>query len=366
MRKTRGRLVDVDSVAELDRRIAAGVTRLSGWHLVSLDLSGYGGWLRHVDVAGALFLGCRLAAGDEQSLRSRGAIVFPEPPGSPVEAYRSTLYTPEELYGSQGYQRSLDARAYAWSHRPITRDRALAQALHDHAIDEALDRFVAERNAAGRPLVGVMGGHALTRVEPAFAQAARLGQLIGAHTTVATGGGPGAMEAANLGARLARADQATLSAVLARVAEVPSYQSGVEAWAFSAFAASAEIEDPVVNLGVPTWHYGHEPPNVWATAVAKYFTNALREAVLLQICDAGVIFLPGAAGTVQEIFQDACENYYADPGAVAPMVLVGREHWTEQVPAWHLLRSMAADRAMADRLHLVDTVEEAAAVILAR
>ncbi len=66
------------------------------------------------------------------------------------------------------------------------------------------------------------------------------------------------------------------------------------------------------SLGIPTWHYGHEPPNVFATAIAKYFRNATREAILLEVCDAGIVFLPGAGGTVQEVFQDACENYYAD------------------------------------------------------
>ena len=67
---------------------------------------------------------------------------------------------------------------------------------------------------------------------------------------------------------------------------------------------------------------------MFATAIAKYFRNATREAILLQVCDAGIVFLPGAAGTVQEIFQDACENYYAVNGSVATMVLVGRTYWT--------------------------------------
>ena len=44
-----------------------------------------------------------------------------------------------------------------------------------------------------------MGGHALVRGEPAYADAARLGALLGRTHVVATGGGPGAMEAANLG-----------------------------------------------------------------------------------------------------------------------------------------------------------------------
>ena len=62
--------------------------------------------------------------------------------------------------------------------------------------------------------------------------------------------------------------------------------------------------------------------------VAKYFRNAIREDVLLQVCRGGIVFLPGAAGTVQEVFQAACSNYYAEAADVAPMVFVGREYWT--------------------------------------
>ena len=107
----------------------------------------------------------------------------------------------------------------------------------------------------------------------------------------------------------------------------------------------------------------HEPPNVFATAIAKYFRNATREAILLQVCGAGIVFLPGSGGTVQEIFQDGCENYYADPGSVAPMVLVGRAYWTETLPAWPLLLSLSQGRPMEGHVHLVDTVEEAAALV---
>jgi hypothetical protein len=51
--------------------------------------------------------------------------------------------------------------------------------------------------------------------------------------------------------------------------------------------------------------------------------NPTREAILLEVCDAGIVFLPGAAGTVQEVFQDACENYYADETSLASMVNPG-------------------------------------------
>ncbi|MCW2816192.1 MAG: Rossmann fold nucleotide-binding protein, partial [Nocardioides sp.] len=205
--------------------------------------------------------------------------------------------------------------------------------------------------------------HAVARDSPAYADAARLGRALGQTLVVATGGGPGAMEAANLGARLAGDDVAALETALAVLAEVPSFRPSIDAWADSARAAVAGLTAPRTTLGVPTWHYGHEPPNLFATDIAKYVRNAQREAVLLEVCDAGIVFLTGAAGTVQEVFQDACENYYAEEHSVAPMVLVGREYWTETLPAWPLLLSLARGRAMEAHVHLVDTVDEAAAVV---
>jgi hypothetical protein len=44
-------------------------------------------------------------------------------------------------------------------------------------------------------------------------------------------------------------------------------------------------------------------------------------------------------------------------------VLVGRTYWTETLPAWPLLRELARGRPMEDRVHLVDTVDEAAALL---
>jgi predicted Rossmann-fold nucleotide-binding protein len=171
------------------------------------------------------------------------------------------------------------------------------------------------------------------------------------------------MEAANLGAWLSGRDGAVLDEALAALARVPSYRPAIGAWADAGFAVRDRFPGGAESLGIPTWHYGHEPPNVFATAIAKYFRNATREAILLEVCDGGIVFLPGAAGTVQEVFQDACENYYADESAVAPMVLVGREHWTETVPAWPLLHALARGRTMAQRVHLVDTVDEAAQLL---
>jgi predicted Rossmann-fold nucleotide-binding protein len=354
---TRGRVVHVESLADLDRRLRSGASSMTGWRLRGLDLTGRTAELEGVRVSGATFLGCTFAPGVAERLVAAGALVLDVTSVVPVDADRTGLYTAEELYGDGPYAGSLDGRAYAWSQRAFDQESALVQVLHDHGIDRALAEWTATRH-----LVGVMGGHAVQRGEADYTAAARLGHLLGRSHVVATGGGPGAMEAANLGARLARRPGSELEAALAHLASVPSFRPSVDDWARVAFEVldSTPAEE---SLGIPTWHYGHEPPNVFATAIAKYFRNATREAILLQVCDAGIVFLPGVGGTVQEVFQDACENYYADESSVAPMVLVGATYWTETLPAWPLLRSLARGRLMEDRVHLVDTVEEAAALV---
>ncbi|WP_193598688.1 LOG family protein [Microbacterium sp. YJN-G] len=358
MRRTHGRVVDVDSLDDLDSRLASGAMSLSGWHLRGLDLSDHGAALRSRDVAGALFLGCTLHPEDDESVRARGAIVFPAIPDVPVDTYRATLYTPAELFDDDLYPRSLDARVYAWSQRGSSRETALAQALHDHSIDLALEEWT-----RGRRLVGVMGGHAAARADSTYSAGARLGWMLSQTCTVATGGGPGAMEAVNLGGYLSTQPEEALAEALALLSAVPGFVPSIADWARAAFAVRARFPGGADSLGIPTWHYGHEPPNPFANAVAKYFRNAQREAVLLEVCRGGIAFLPGSGGTIQEIFQDACENYYADESSTAPMVLVGREYWTERYPAWPLLRALAKGRPMEAHVHLVDTVDEAAALM---
>ena len=103
------------------------------------------------------------------------------------------------------------------------------------------------------------------------------------------------------------------------------------------------VAEAGASLSIPTWFYGHEPTNLFATGIAKYFTNALREDTLLHRCRGGIVYLPGQAGTVQEIFQAVTENFYAaDRSQIAPMVLVGVDYWTETLPAWPLLQRLGA------------------------
>lgn len=359
------RPTEIESLAEFDRLVTGGVRSLSGFHLQSVDLSGRADTLAGIEIEGAVFLGCTFTDGDgpgsEADVQARDGLVFPSVPDVPVDPYRATLYTPAELYAGldHGYAATLDAAAYAWSRSPDSLDRSLAMALHDHAIDDAVAEV-----AAGHRLVGVMGGHAVRRDGPAYLQAARLGRSLATELTVLTGGGPGAMEAANLGAWLCRHSDAELVHAVDLLSAVPDFVPDVTAWARAAFAVRERWPDGAVSLGVPTWFYGHEPPNAFASVIAKYFRNALREDVLLRLCRAGIVFLPGAAGTVQEIFQAACANYYAPPGQVAPMVFVGAEYWSSTVPVWPLVEVLGRGRAFGPRLHLLDDPAEVLPVLL--
>jgi len=351
---------------------------LSGLRLQDLDLTGHeDALLARSDVEGLVVLGGRIPPALDAHLRAHGALVFPTDPRAPVNPYRSTLYQPRELYAGlaeHGYDATPDARAHRWSREAADQRDAFAtllRAIHDDSVTDALDEFI-----GGVPTVGVMGGHALARGTERYAGAALLGhRLASAGLAVVTGGGPGAMEAANLGAFAP--DEASLTAALERLAEVPTFVPDIGAWAELALAVHDDLGRPAAtgvpappargrSIGIPTWFYGHEPPNVFCDGIAKYFSNALREEGLLARSTAGLVVLEGAAGTVQEIFQAATPLYYSRAGAALPVVvLVGRQHWTELVPVWPALSALASGRAMADHLHLVDSVDAASELVLA-
>ncbi|MEU5718452.1 Rossmann fold nucleotide-binding protein [Streptomyces sp. NPDC020403] len=355
--------VEIETLAAFDLAVAAG--SLAGHRIQAVDLTDRGAALLATDTRGAVFLGCRMDAGAEAKVRADGAFVFPPVPGLPFDPYRGLLYTPEALYeglAEGGYEVTPDALAYRWFRRTGTDGdvfSSMLRALHDDAVSDALDEHL-----AGARVVGVMGGHAMARGTEAYRGAAVLGrELTRAGLTVATGGGPGAMEAANLGAHSAPHSDAMLAKACEILAGVPSFSPSVTDWAQAAFAVRERWPEGGSSVAIPTWFYGHEPPNAFAGHIAKYFANAVREDGLLARSTAGVIFLPGAAGTVQEIFDNATPNYYESRSAPTPMVLVGRSHWTEKLPAWPLLSALAAGRAMESRIALVDTVEEAPAAL---
>ncbi|MFF4572472.1 LOG family protein [Streptomyces sp. NPDC001410] len=354
---------EIESLAEFDEVVAEHGS-LAHHRVQAVDLTDRTKTLLTLDTTGAVFLGCPMDPEAAAHVRSSGALVFPPVPGLPFDPYRGFAYSPEELFESleEGYEATPDARAYAWFQRTKADGDVFAsmlRAIHDDAVSDALDELL-----AGARVVGVMGGHAMARGTAAYAGAARLGrELARAGFTVATGGGPGAMEAANLGAYAAPFADGMLEEALRVLAEAPSFRPSVTDWARAAFEVRERWPGGGESVGIPTWFYGHEPPNAFAAHIAKYFANATREDGLLARSTAGVVFLPGAAGTVQEIFDNATPNYYESRGEPTPMVLVNEEHWTRELPTWPLLQSLARGRSMESRIALVDRIEQAPEVL---
>jgi predicted Rossmann-fold nucleotide-binding protein len=299
------------------------------------------------------------------------AAVLAAAEGLPFDPTPEGLYAPEALLAGYDPARpatladALDLRIFA-GHRTECRGarpsahRRMLEALHDAAIVEARDLFLRDRRVAA-----IMGGHGLARDDDAYAEIARLAWTIAQDgITMASGGGPGAMEATHLGALFARQSRGELDAAIRHLARVPALPPGLDrlhtaerGFDHALVVALAGFVEPTLellrampadargeSLGIPTWHYGHEPFCPLATHVAKLFQNSVREDGLLAVAQQGIVFAPGAAGTVQELFQDACQNYYRTFEVSSPMVLMGRRFWTETVPLW----------APLDRLFRVD------------
>lgn len=361
---------EIVSAEQLEAVLAVS-SDLTGVRLQGVDLTGSAGralGALHSRLDGLVVLGGTVPGDLARHLSESGAIIFPTDPAAPINAYRNALYSPAELYSgleTGGYAATPDASAYAWFGDCEARHDAYAtalRALHDDSIRDALHETL-----EGRRTVGLMGGHAMSRTDDAYRQIAHLAhRLADAGHVVLTGGGPGAMEAANLGA----ADRiGGLDAALDMVAAVPSFRPDVTAWAQAAFRAKELLGSgsDIRSIGIPTWFYGHEPPNAFGDLIAKYFSNALREDDLLAGSNDAVVVLEGAAGTVQEIFQSVTPLYYAPADTPLPdLVLVGVQQWTQTVPVWPALQALASGKRLAEHLHLVETPDEALEIVLAR
>jgi len=140
------------------------------------------------------------------------------------------------------------------------------------------------------------------------------------------------MEAANLGAWVAPLPDAALDDALRVLAAAPDESGDREGYVAAATDVRRRWPGGGESLGVPTWVYLGEATTGFATHIAKYFTNSIREDGLLAIARSGVVYAPGGAGTEQEIFTDDAQNSLTLYGVRSPMVFFGRRFFEEEHP----------------------------------
>lgn len=233
----------------------------------------------------------------------------------------------------------------------------LARALHDFAIGHYLDEFL--NGYDPRQVVGVMGGHGVLRTSAEYRQVVELSkELTERDTLMVTGGGPGVMEATHLGAWMAGRPMAEVDEALKILSEAPGFKD--EGWLQTAFEVIRRYpQERYHSLGIPTWLYGHEPSAAFATDIAKYFDNSIRENTILTVAFGGIVFTPGSAGTMQEVFQEAVQNHYLSFGYASPMVFLGRKFWTEDIPVYPFLEQMMQEGRYKNlQLKLTDSSHE--------
>jgi predicted Rossmann-fold nucleotide-binding protein len=272
------------------------------------------------------------------------------------------LYTRDDLM--QGWRpggdhsSTLDGRIFDYVRSQGGRapdvDEGLAQRTHDYFIDVALARFLAQ---TGRPVVGIMGGSNTVATDPNYRRVVELAaSLSGRGYLVVCGGGLGIMEAANLGAFLTERSGAERDDAVDALAVAPPHKDRagymrVADEVRERFAPGSE------SLAIATWVIAGEPISQFASHIAKYFSNSVREDGMLAVATAGIVFAPGGAGTMQEIFQDAAQNASHTYGR-SPMAFLDTRHYCAETGLYPALERQATRLGFADLLTVNDEPEQ--------
>lgn len=350
----------------------------------------------------SVFLGCSGQQSALLWLMRNGGLLYQNMDRFLFRTFRTKLYTADELFASVSLEgipaipfdpqdnqfydlHSYDKQVYLSCVDPVASDEPLKPKKYKWKREVAIEEFIARRlhdstsedclqdYLTGKKVVAFMGGHDTKRSSDAYSNIAILARSLSRRGfLIATGGGPGLMEAANLGAFFANSKDEELLSAIAALAAAPLYSD--QGWLATAWNVRSSVASELrgESLGVPTWYYGHEPPNVFASAVCKLFDNSLREEGLLALANHGLVVGQGNAGTVQEIFQDACQNYYRTIDFASPAVLLGVDYWNprpayrtrdpkrdNQKPVWPLLSQLATEKNFHHLILLTDSLDEA-------
>ena len=216
--------------------------------------------------------------------------------------------------------------------------RAIRLALEFHRTDTYLRAYGIESTvvAFGSARVPAPEDPAATPLQKHYyQQARRFGYELsrgaihtpGCHRlVVATGGGPGLMEAANRGA--------------------------------------AEAGAPTIGFNIRLPHEQVPNPYITPGLAFRFRYFALRKMHLIFRARA-LVALPGGFGTLDEVYE-ALNLVLTRSIAPIPIVLVGREYWQRMLDLDYLASNGYIESKDRELVHLVETGEEAAAYVLAR
>lgn len=285
----------------------------------------------------------------------------------PQEMYSaSQLYAGLDLREPATFSQCYDQQVYNHflSQGKVTDNplEALARNLHDFCIMQSAKRMLARYDKC--KVVAVMGGNAMRRDEMAYEKIARISKgLTEQGSLMVSGGGSGAMEATGFGAWMAGRGEDEFADALSRLKAVPA-QEDVDYLQVSFSIIRDYPQTQYSNLSIPTWLYGHEWTSPFATHIAKLFENSVREDTLLTVAYGGIVYAPGRAGTIQEVFQEAVQNHYLTFGFASPMVFLDTEFWTKTTPFYPLLVDLLEKGIYKNLLlSLTDEVEEVIQII---
>lgn len=282
------------------------------------------------------------------------------------------VYTTDKLYAgldlaqpetfSQCYDQQVYSHFLAQGKVTDNPLESLARNLHDFCIMQSTKRLLAQYDKC--KVVAVMGGNAMRRDDVAYEKIARISKsLTEKGSLMVSGGGSGAMEATGFGAWMAGRNEDEFLEALSRLKAVPTQED--TDYLQASFSIIRDYPQTTYrNLSIPTWLYGHEWTSPFATHIAKLFENSVREDTLLTIAYGGIIYAPGRAGTIQEVFQEAVQNHYLTFGFASPMVFLDTEFWTKTTPFYPLLVDLM-DKGIYKNLllSLTDEPEEAVETI---
>ena len=217
---------------------------------------------------------------------------------------------------------------------PATRDEEIlcageAAVLSLHTEEERLERIGLELRTGFElladlgPAICVFGSARRPPGHPEYEHARAVGRLIGeSGVAVITGGGPGLMEAANLGAQEAGAVSVGLNI------ELPEEQA----------------LNPYCDIGIE-FHY--------------FFT---RKLMFLRY-SRGIVALPGGFGTLDELFEVLTLNQTGKTTDY-PVVLGGSDYWQGLIE-WLRAELAAEGRVAAQDLEIVTLLDDPAAIAAA-